>query len=918
MRYIKITIAVIVSLSLHINTASAQTEAKNLVQEINGEQIHMLELMSGLGIISDADKSESALNRNITRAQAATVLLKTVGLEAAEEPFQKDDGNVPLVPDNEDFFAEKSYYNKNEPEEADDGESLFNDVKKDHWAYANIELAALMGLVNGFEDSCFKPEESVEFAQAVKMVVTLLGYGVTAKMSGDYPIGYLSVASKIRITKNTSARADKQLTKIEFYQLIYNSIKVDLQTQITIGQKSEYTVNQGVNILTSYFKVHEGKGIVTANRFTAIDGAAAPPDKCVRIDNVLYNVGLTHADKCIAQNVAFYYKESADDDADTLIYIYVSKSNKELVIDSDEIESAEGLQSTEGMINYYNADTGRQNTARINTKAHYIYNNKKIDIISDEDIRIKNGSIRLFDWTDDGLYDVVFIDDVKTNVIDSVAAVSNIVYFKYGGGMLLLNPNDSAINVVVTKNGAEASLSDLREWDIAEIKQSKFASGKTLLRVDVVADEVEGTITEISQDKLIIDDVEYKLGNNTSFDIKVAENITAFLDSKKRVFAVKKGFRDEFQYDYVISAGSEASGIDKKLYVKMAGENYKIKPRYLARNIIIDGKKADRQELLNLFSNRQLICYKTNDKEEISEIKTFLANDDKRYDLENFSRDYKTTGTAYNNLGHRYGEMYSATGSTKVIIIPDDNDKDNEKKYTVGTRDLLITNDTLYPDIEIYDADENYIISVLVVIAESSLQMISGVPNLYFVTGVGKAVNDVGEECYKINYTNLRGGSIGEGFMNDETRIDVSWGNNKEYTQINKGDVVHFLSDQNNNIEIIAVLFDSSGVNVPGKEGYISRGTYNKKGIGEVSVHDALYYSFEKVVEKSGNSIVMYGQAETGKKTVGFTLGSSARIYVYNSCRGVLSTANVNDIEAGDNVFIGVIWQGVNTLVVYR
>ena len=51
----------------------------------------------------------------------------------------------------------------------------FSDVKSSHWAYVAIEKLSSKGIINGFSDGEFKPEEEVTREQAVKMLVSAFG-----------------------------------------------------------------------------------------------------------------------------------------------------------------------------------------------------------------------------------------------------------------------------------------------------------------------------------------------------------------------------------------------------------------------------------------------------------------------------------------------------------------------------------------------------------------------------------------------------------------------------------------------------------------------------------------------------------------------------------------------------------------------
>lgn len=54
--------------------------------------------------------------------------------------------------------------------------AVFPDVASDHWAINNIITAKNSNIINGYDDGTFKPENNVLYEQAVKMAVCALGY----------------------------------------------------------------------------------------------------------------------------------------------------------------------------------------------------------------------------------------------------------------------------------------------------------------------------------------------------------------------------------------------------------------------------------------------------------------------------------------------------------------------------------------------------------------------------------------------------------------------------------------------------------------------------------------------------------------------------------------------------------------------
>ena len=75
----------------------------------------------------------------------------------------------------------------------------FGDVPQSHWAAGYIGALAQMGVLSGFGDGTFRPDESVTYEQAFKMVEQLLGYTpkVLLSVGSEYPAANVLAAVRL-------------------------------------------------------------------------------------------------------------------------------------------------------------------------------------------------------------------------------------------------------------------------------------------------------------------------------------------------------------------------------------------------------------------------------------------------------------------------------------------------------------------------------------------------------------------------------------------------------------------------------------------------------------------------------------------------------------------------------------------------
>ena len=126
--------------------------------------------------------------------------------------------------------------------------TIFTDVPSSHWARGYINLAASTivdpgsgsgsggsssgegatpspgtPLIAGVGDGRFLPEQELSFAQAVTILIRVLGYSGD-KVGAVWPDGYLNLAESIGLTNGISAKAGDSLTRAQAAQLFVNAL----------------------------------------------------------------------------------------------------------------------------------------------------------------------------------------------------------------------------------------------------------------------------------------------------------------------------------------------------------------------------------------------------------------------------------------------------------------------------------------------------------------------------------------------------------------------------------------------------------------------------------------------------------------------------------------------------------------------
>lgn len=101
--------------------------------------------------------------------------------------------------------------------------NVFSDVPATHWANKYVAKVSELGIVNGYGDGKFGPDDQVTYEQAVTMLVRSMGLQDIAINAGGYPDGYIFVADDYGYSKNVLATKGTNLKRWQVATIFYNA-----------------------------------------------------------------------------------------------------------------------------------------------------------------------------------------------------------------------------------------------------------------------------------------------------------------------------------------------------------------------------------------------------------------------------------------------------------------------------------------------------------------------------------------------------------------------------------------------------------------------------------------------------------------------------------------------------------------------
>ena len=139
--------------------------------------------------------------------------------------------------------------------------TIFPDVKPSFWASSYINMAAKKGIIAGFADGKFKPNQTVTAGQAVTILMRGLGYK-DENMGGVWPQGYMAEAKTCGLLKSTGiTSAYSALTRGQAAKLFLNLFEAKRGTGEGAVVLFNYSVGEKEVYLTA---LDVGKGTMTA------------------------------------------------------------------------------------------------------------------------------------------------------------------------------------------------------------------------------------------------------------------------------------------------------------------------------------------------------------------------------------------------------------------------------------------------------------------------------------------------------------------------------------------------------------------------------------------------------------------------------------------------------------------------------
>ena len=102
--------------------------------------------------------------------------------------------------------------------------SPFPDVPYTHWAAPYVKVGVTNGLVTGYPDGSFRPDDQVTYEEAVTMLLKVLGY-TDEDFGNAWPYGQIGLADNLELSDGAEGTVGMPINRGQAAVLVYKHVK---------------------------------------------------------------------------------------------------------------------------------------------------------------------------------------------------------------------------------------------------------------------------------------------------------------------------------------------------------------------------------------------------------------------------------------------------------------------------------------------------------------------------------------------------------------------------------------------------------------------------------------------------------------------------------------------------------------------
>lgn len=538
MRNLKKVLALVIAFSMMLSVVAFA--GYNDV-EADADYAGAVELLSALDIIKGDDQGNFNPDNTITRAEMAAIICRAKGLEDAATGAM--------------------------------GPTAFTDVAADHWAAGYVNLASQNGIINGYGDGKFGPEDTVTYEQAIKMIVCALGFEPMAAAKGGWPTGYLVVANGYKMTAGASVNA----TRANIAIIVANAMNTPMMDQTSFGTDAKFEVlddEDNYRTLLTDMDIYVATGIVGAKEADEVEFTVKEDsdDFKFKASNTAksFKIGDTNIAEYKNQMVDAYVLETGRNKFEVVAVAPAALSETlVLIYDVNEVEVITD-DGKEVAVKYFPA--GSSKAKEIDIDLDTIEFNKDTNYSDLATVLAKGDDVELtfINNDDDSEFDALVAVQYTSTRVDYVEAEKNKIGFNNRIATLDFEDEDKTI-ILRDADGKDLTLDDFAEDDvIAVVMDASSASQANYIEIIKLTDAtvtgaVETTWKDGDIDYVSIDGKDYV---NAGDALEPGDEGTFYIGMTGKIIDFE-GVKTAGNYGFILEAAKTVEFSKAKWQVRM-------------------------------------------------------------------------------------------------------------------------------------------------------------------------------------------------------------------------------------------------------------------------------------------------------------------------------------------------------------
>lgn len=592
--------------------------------------------------------------------------------------------------------------------EMDKTDTPYSDVTSAHWACGYVNAAVELGILKGTEGT-FRPNDKVTYIEAVKYIVSLLGYG---DLCSGTDVSYIEKAKAIGLSTDDSNVFSAPASRRVIADLLFSALEIPMMEK----SGTDYIIPENYKTLLTEAGFVRLEGIAISQNFSGNRevnfrvGSVAPKNNSSFTENTV--ASLLH-DINVSPKLHMKSTVYVDIKGDKPKILYFAPTDENIILKISGEQTKGGTYSS-GSLGYFKESA--ETTPELcyaalspSCKVYINYNSETTYYFAANYPRGRYPEVLLIDNDRESEgYDVIIAKEYSSGVISDI--IGSLVYKVYfdayagtGPAFVSLNPNATDYTFSISdEEGNSMDFEELKTDDVLNIFTSKDSSGMVYKEIIVTREKITGTVTgDAGGGYYYIDGKKYY----SIYDLTVEEKCTFFADMYGKILDFEAaGAETEWNFGVLYASYMFADGIDDEPKAVIYTSDGKLTTYGFHKNICVNGNgtqtstsisKSDISAEDNFAAiggkNQKIVMYTVNSLGLISELYygDGISLRDERYEI------VSNTGASYDETTGELGQIPVEEGFTFVTLADSAWQTTlNSDKFNIATDDILINAQT--------------------------------------------------------------------------------------------------------------------------------------------------------------------------------------------------------------------------------